>query len=217
MTKDETSLERIGIETINQLKNKRFSFNKCLIIHPHFPLIKKSTIQRFFKLLNNNTKVVFGYEFDKYTKENFDNLQNKNQILQETKNIVKLKKIVSFDCKELLKNKKFNRRISGIPLTQEEIFSPNNYHDFATLENVLNRKKIIVRVDGDINIGLGHVYNMLTVLNNIRNEDILIVMNQKKSLTIRGLSLAFNNRLRIYSYLPFPDLYKVSQLSKTER
>ena len=182
LTKDETSLEKIGIDTLNKLRGSNNNFKKCLIIHPHFPLIKRSTIQKFFKSINKNTKVVFGYEFDKYTKENFGNLQDKKKILQESKNIVKLKKIVSFECKQLLKNKKFDKQVSGIPLTQEEIFSPNNYHDFATLENVLNMKKIIVRVDGDINIGLGHVYNMLTVLNNIRNEDILIVMNQKKSL-----------------------------------
>jgi len=182
LAKDETSLEKIGIDTLNQLKNNKNNFKKCLIIHPHFPLIKSNTIQKFFKSINNNTKVVFGYEFDKYTKENFGKLQQKNKIFQESKDIVKLKKIVSFDCKQLLKNKKFNQQISGIPLTQDEIFSPNNYHDFATLENVLNRKKIIVRVDGDINIGLGHVYNMLTILNNIRNEDILVVMNKKKNL-----------------------------------
>ena len=182
LTKDDISLEKIGIDALNQLKDNKNNFKKCLIIHPHFPLIKSNTIQKFFKSINNNTKVVFGYEFDKYTKESFGNLQQKNKILQESKNIIKLKKIVSFDCKQLLKNKKFNQQISGIPLTQEEIFLPNSYHDFATLENILNRKKIIVRVDGDINIGLGHVYNMLTILNNIRNENILVVMNKEKNL-----------------------------------
>ncbi len=213
LTKDKTSLERIGIETINQLKNEKLNFKKCLIIHPHFPLIKKSTIQRFFRLLNNNTKVVFGYEFDKYTKENFANLRSKNQILQETNNIVKLKKIVSFDCKELLKNKKFKHKILGIPLTQEEIFSPNNYHDFATLENVLNRKKIIVRVDGDINIGLGHVYNMLTILNNIRNENILIVMNQRKDL---GKQKFFEHLYNVEFFSTDQELWKIIRKFKPD-
>ena len=206
LTKDKTSLEKIGIDTLNQLKNRRNSFKKCLIIHPHFPLIKKNTIQKFFNLLNNNTKVVFGYEFDKYTRENYANLRSKNQLLQETRNIVKLKKIVSFDCEELLKNKKFSQRVSGMPLTQEEIFSPNNYHDFATLENVLNRKKIIVRVDGDINIGLGHVYNMLTVLNNIRNEDILIVMNERKSL---GKQKFFEHLYNVKFFSNNQELWKI--------
>ena len=213
LTKDKTSLERIGIDTLNQLKKKKFNFKKCLIVHPHFPLIKKSTIQKFFRLLNNNEKVVFGYEFDRYTKESFANLQSKNQIFQETKNIVKLKKIVSFDCEELLKKKKFSHKISGIPLTQEEIFSPNNYHDFATLENVLNRKKIIVRVDGDVNIGLGHVYNMLTVLNNIRNEDILIVMNQRKNL---GKQKFFEHLYNVEFFSTNQELWKIIRKFKPD-
>ena len=49
---------------------------------------------------------------------------------------------------------------------------------------MINKKRIIVRVDGSKTIGLGHVYNMLTVLNNLRKEEILIVMNKKKKLGI---------------------------------
>ena len=29
-------------------------------------------------------------------------------------------------------------------------------------------------------IGLGHIYNMLTILNQFRNDEILILMNSKK-------------------------------------
>ena len=85
----------------------------------------------------------------------------------------------------LLKNK---NNIFGLEISSEEIFTPDNYHKFASLESVLKRKKIVVRVDADINIGLGHVYNMLTVLNNIRNEDLLIVMNDKKNLGLKKIS-----------------------------
>ena len=46
----------------------------------------------------------------------------------------------------------------------------------------MTKKKILVRVDGHIQIGLGHVYNMLTILNYFRDEQILIVMNHKKNL-----------------------------------
>ena len=46
-------------------------------------------------------------------------------------------------------------------------------------------KKILIRVDGSKKVGLGHVYNMLTILNNIRNEDILIIMKANKNLGLK--------------------------------
>ena len=43
-------------------------------------------------------------------------------------------------------------------------------------------RKILVRVDGTKNLGLGHIYNLLTILNHFRKDKILIVMNAKKRL-----------------------------------
>ena len=94
---------------------------------------------------------------------------------------MKIIKIVSFDCQKLL-HIKTDSKIFGLGISSDEIFTPHNYHQFAYLESVMKRKKIIVRVDADINTGLGHVYNMLTILNNIRNDDILVIMNAKKNL-----------------------------------
>ena len=46
----------------------------------------------------------------------------------------------------------------------------------------MEKKKILVRVDGSKEIGLGHVYNMLTILQHFKKDKILIVMNGKKRL-----------------------------------
>jgi len=48
----------------------------------------------------------------------------------------------------------------------------------------MNKRRILVRVDGSKLIGLGHVYNMLTVLERFKKDDVLIVMRTKKSLGI---------------------------------
>ena len=45
-----------------------------------------------------------------------------------------------------------------------------------------HQRKFLVRVDGSKDIGLGHVYNMLTFLNYLECEKIVIVMNKKRNL-----------------------------------
>ena len=182
LTKDDAKLIEIAREVLTKLEKKGLKFKKCLILHPHFPLIKKETIQKFFSNLNEKVSVIYGYE--KQPDYNFGTIAKNSDLNISSKKTVKIIKIISFDCKKLdnIKNK---NNIFGLEISSEEIFTPDNYHKFASLESVLKRKKIVVRVDADINIGLGHVYNMLTVLNNIRNEDLLIVMNDKKNLGLK--------------------------------
>ena len=182
LTKDDTKLEEIAVDALNKLEKKGLKFKKCLILHPHFPLIKKETIQKFFSNLNEKVSVLYGYE--KEPDDVFGTVNKKFELKDASKTTVKIKKIVSYNCQKLFREKN-RKRVFGLEISPDEIFSPRNYHDFASLESVMKRKKIVVRVDADINIGLGHVYNMLTILNNIRNEDILIIMKADKNLGLK--------------------------------
>ena len=180
LTKDNTKLAEIATDVLTKLEKKGLKFKKCLIIPPLFPLIKKETIQKFFLNLNEKNSVIYGYE--KEPDYNFATIIKNFELRRLSKKTVKIVKIASFDCEKLI-NK--NNKIFGLKISHEEIFEVRNYHQFASLESVIKRKKIVVRVNADTNMGLGHVYNMLTVLNNIRNEDILIIMNRKKNLGLK--------------------------------
>lgn len=46
------------------------------------------------------------------------------------------------------------------------------------------QKKILVNVIANKKIGLGHVYNILTILPHFKNDEIFVVMNKKNSLGI---------------------------------
>jgi len=185
LTKDNTSLEDIARDALKKLNKKGLSFKKCLIIHPHFPLIKKQTINKFFSQLDKKIHVISGFVNESKSDKHygyFKKQKNYPKLIKIQNEVIEIKKIVSFDCQTLLKKEKVEKQIYGLEISKDEVFSPYNYHEFESLESMMNRKKIIVRVDGDKNIGLGHVYNMLTILNNFRNEDILILMNSKKNL-----------------------------------
>lgn len=67
-------------------------------------------------------------------------------------------------------------------------------------------KKILVRVDGSKKIGLGHVYNMLTILHHVKNERILIVMSEKNKL---GSSKFKEQKYRIKFFKNDSELFKI--------
>ena len=183
LTKNSTSIEEIAFHALSTLRKKDLDFDKCLILSPQFLLIKISTIHKFFKNLNNSINTIYGY-INNF--EHFKKIENENETFNKLQNIhshvVDIKKIVSFNCKNFLKNKKFGQDHYGIKISKNELFSLSNYHDIGVLETIVKRKKILIRVDGSKEIGLGHVYNMLTILNHFRNDDLLVVMNSQKNM-----------------------------------
>jgi len=166
------------------LKKLGKNYEKCLVLSPNFPLIKTQTINDFFEHLNDNIQSIFGYEQFKKNDQFFQINQNDfiPKLLQINSKIVKSSKIFSFIIKPVQKTGKFQKPSFGIKLDPNEIFHLQSYHSFGTLEKIIKRKRILVRVDGSDLIGLGHVYNMLTILNRFREDEILVVMNKKSKL-----------------------------------
>lgn len=184
LTSDSTTLEKIAYHSLIELKKKGLEYKKCLILNPKFPLIQLKTIQKFFSKLNVN-RTIFGYGTSRDMDDDYKQILQKTDFakLYDVKpHMIKLKRIVAFDSNEFLQRKKFSEVIYGLKLSNLEILSLVNYHDFGIFEKIIQRKKILVRVDGSNEVGLGHVYNMLTVLNHFRNDEVLIVMNSKKDL-----------------------------------
>ena len=183
LTKNSTSLEEIAFHALLNLSKKNLIYEKCVLLSPQSLLINSSTLELFFKNLTNSISTIYGYvnNFEKFKKINDPN-KSFNKLHELDSHVVDIKKIVSFNCKKFLKNKKFNSHYYGLELSKNEIFSLLNYHDIGVLETILKRKKILIRVDGNKEIGLGHVYNMLTILNHFRNNDLLIVMHSQKNM-----------------------------------
>ena len=70
----------------------------------------------------------------------------------------------------------------------------------------MKKKKILVRVDGSKEIGLGHVYNMLTILHHFQKDEILIVMNKNKKL---GSTKLKKNGYKIKFFSNTKNLFKI--------
>tara|TARA_B100001540_G_scaffold308603_1_gene323534 strand:+ start:3896 stop:5545 length:1650 start_codon:yes stop_codon:yes gene_type:complete len=186
LTKSSTSVKEICYHALKNLEKKGLIYEKCLVLHPKFPLIEQQTMKKFFSKLQNDVQTVFGVTQIVDSKLNYT-LKNDSKHLLKLKpsnnTSALLNRIVSFKTKNFLKQKgKFLGPYHGLILSNNELLSLSVYHDFKSFEQILDRKKILVRIDSTVEIGLGHVYNMLTILNHLRNDEILIVMKKNKSL-----------------------------------
>ncbi len=185
LTKNSTSVKEICLYILQKLEKENIHYEKCLVLHPKIPLIKISTINTFFKNLEKNESTIFGITsiIDSklgYEIETSKNLMKLNPL---KKPLGILNKIVAFNTNQFIKNNgNFVSPFFGLKLSNEETHSLISYHDFGTFEQILNRKKILVRIDSTIKIGMGHIFNMLTILNNFRNDEIMILMHKNRNL-----------------------------------
>ena len=80
-------------------------------------------------------------------------------------------------------------------------------------------RRILIRVDGSKEIGLGHVYNMITVLHSFKKDSLLIVM-QKNSKLGANKFLKFNipvkyfNEMEISGFIPLGIINDLGEISK---
>ena len=185
LTKNSTSVKTICFDVIQKLQKNNVYYEKCLVLHPKIPLIKTNTINNFFKNLEKNKPTIFGISniIDSKLGYGIENSKNLLNLSPTKKQLAILNRIVGFNIKNFIQNNgNFISPFYGIKLSDDETHSLISYHDFGTFEQILNRKKILVRIDSTVKIGMGHVYNMLTILNHFRNDEILILMHKDRNL-----------------------------------
>ena len=185
LTKNSTSVKAVCYDALQKLQKENINYEKCLVLHPKIPLIRIDTINRFFKNIGKNKPTIFGVSDIIDSRLGYE-IENSKQFLKlnpSKKPLAMLNRIVCFDTKKFIRNKgTFISPFYGLKLSSDETHSLISYHDFGTFEQILNRKKILVRIDSTVKIGMGHVFNMLTILNHFRNDEILILMHKNKNL-----------------------------------
>lgn len=87
-----------------------------------------------------------------------------------------------------------NSRMSGnigvYEISQEEGIDIDDKTDWILSETLLGRKRVIFRVEGHKQLGLGHIYNCITLAYAMMEHDILIVISDRSDVGIRKLSEA---------------------------
>lgn len=77
--------------------------------------------------------------------------------------------------------------LSVFPITDDEGIDIDDKNDWILSETLLNRKRIIFRVDGYASLGMGHIYNCITLAYSMIEHDVLIVIQEDSLEGIKKL------------------------------
>lgn len=76
-------------------------------------------------------------------------------------------------------NTRIGENVSVFEVPEEESIDIDDKNDWLLTENIMKRKKIIFRVEGYKELGLGHIYNCITLAFSMIEYDTLLVISEK--------------------------------------
>ncbi len=83
---------------------------------------------------------------------------------------------------------RIGKKVSLFAVPTQEAIDIDSFEDWALCEYFLNRKIILFNVSGNQEIGLGHVYNCLTLANQILNHRVIFLVDKKSELAFSKIA-----------------------------
>ena len=84
--------------------------------------------------------------------------------------------IAKSEC--VLENSRIGKNVSVFEIPEKESIDIDDKNDWILAESLLKRRKIIFRVDGYIELGMGHIYNCITLAYSMIEHDVLLVTRE---------------------------------------
>ena len=183
----------------NIIKNLRFLFlqlskqyKELILLSPYVPLLEEQNIQKALQKYRSprNTKFLIPVKREisrafKTNKRNFRELltgDSEQELLIESQAF----KIISTS---LIQNGFNIRKVK--PVTYEispDLIEIRSYQDWWVCEKLLKRKRIVFRIMGDEQIGMGHIYRALTLAHEITDHEVYFVCDEKSREAVSCLA-----------------------------
>lgn len=202
LAKDETTLDPVIFHALKFVEIEEGNLYDLIItIQPTSPLLSTGTIDRAIEnMCNNNYDTLISVTSERHlywyiNKDIVTPLYEERSNRQLLKPIYKESGALVISRREIVTERnRFGQNIHLYEMPIDESLDIDTYEDWIKAESIINKKNIIFRVDGDIKIGLGHIYRALTLANQIYNHNVIFLMNESMPLGI--------NKVKEYNFKP---------------
>lgn len=93
--------------------------------------------------------------------------------------------ITKRDC--VSENGRIGKKVTVYEVTTQEAVDIDNENDWKVCEAILKSKRIILRADGEEELGMGHIYRCLSLAYHLTGHDVLFVTREDYKLGIKKL------------------------------
>jgi CMP-N-acetylneuraminic acid synthetase/spore coat polysaccharide biosynthesis predicted glycosyltransferase SpsG len=207
LSTDEVPLDPVIDYTVKRIE-ENFNVNIVVTIQPTSPLLKTETLEEIInKVQAEDLDTIITAVDDRHLAWN----KIDNQFVPRYTKRVNRQYLPSefretgavFATKRefVTENNRIGNNLSLFEVDKYESVDIDSPLDWWVAEKLLRRKKVLFRVDGYEEIGLGHIYRTLTLAHSIMNHDVSFLMNSKYELGI-GIVQSYNYKVETFNDNP---------------
>ncbi len=193
LARDEVTLDPVIFQALKSVEQREgIKYDFVITIQPTSPLLSRGTLEKAIELmLKSDYDTLISVTAERHicwTKKNGDfvplyqerqNRQQLEPIFRESGAIVISRRAA------VTEQSRIGSKVHLYELPPEEGIDIDTYVDWGAVDNILRRLNIVFRVDGDVSIGLGHIYRALTLAGRTHNHNVFFLMDEAKKLGIR--------------------------------
>jgi spore coat polysaccharide biosynthesis predicted glycosyltransferase SpsG/CMP-N-acetylneuraminic acid synthetase len=176
------------IDFLSTIADKYQTF---ILLSPYSPLLQSTEIQKALHIFEESKRKILVPVKKEFSRIFTGNQKTIRGVLDGESEQAILVETQSFQIihSSLIENGLL--RASAYPLTYEldhDLIEIKSYQDWWVCEKLLNRKRIIFRVIGDVEVGAGHIQRALTLAHEITDHEIRFVCEDKSRAAVEKLA-----------------------------
>lgn len=172
------------------MKEHRKTYKYIITLQPTSPLLKTSSLEGAIQYMDthpsiettlsavNDTHLTWRKE-DNGFKPNYKvrlNRQYLDPVYKETGGFFITRSTI------ITENNRIGEQVHLYELDEGENIDIDNFHDWALCEYILKKKRVLIVVRGNLEIGLGHVMNTLSIANDILEHEVIFYCMEDSKL-----------------------------------
>ena len=181
---DKTTLDPVIFDALNRAeKIEACTYDIVITMQPTSPLLRAETLDNAIEYflseqldtiisVVNKPHLSWGKRDDGVVYPLYNQRKNRQEL---PPNYLETGAFVITRRKCISEYSRIGERLSIFEIDEKESIDIDTANDWFLAENLLRRKRIIFRVDGYVELGLGHIYNCITLALSMIEHEVLLV------------------------------------------